>query len=49
MHERLFIMVPINVSSYDLQENQFTSTKLVNVTLNTMYPVFGMHCSVING
>ena len=30
---KMFLMVPINVSSHDLQENHFANTKLVNVTV----------------
>jgi hypothetical protein len=31
--KKLILMVPINVSSHDLQENHFANTKLDNVTV----------------
>ena len=37
MHLKLFLMVPINVSSHDLQENHFANTKLDYVTATSTY------------
>ena len=35
--QELFLMVPLNVSSHDLQENHFANTKLDEVTATNKY------------